>query len=78
MHIALTLDYSDEVGRRQMFTIMREALALAELPEECTKLCVEVLRNVCGANTAGEREFCGIVLEAVSEVHDTIMGDDAD
>ncbi|OCK82138.1 ARM repeat-containing protein, partial [Lepidopterella palustris CBS 459.81] len=76
LHIALTLDYSDEVGRRQMFSIMREALALAELPEECTKLVVEVLRTVCGGNVAGEREFCGIVLEAVAEVHDTIMGED--
>ena len=77
LHIALTLDYADEVGRRKMFSIMREALALPELPEECTKLVVEVLRTVCGGDVAGEREFCGIVLEAVAEVHDTIMGEDA-
>lgn len=77
LHIAMTLDYTDEIGRRQMFSIMREALALAELPEECTKLVVEVLRTVCGSNIAGEREFCGIVLEAIAEVHDTIMGEDA-
>ncbi|KAF2201051.1 hypothetical protein GQ43DRAFT_416695 [Delitschia confertaspora ATCC 74209] len=77
LHIALSLDYSDEVGRRQMFSIMREALALAELPEECTKLVVEVLRAVCGSREAGEREFCGVVLEAIAEVHDTIMGEDA-
>ncbi|KAF2179870.1 hypothetical protein K469DRAFT_715970 [Zopfia rhizophila CBS 207.26] len=76
LHIALTLDYSDEVGRRQMFSIMREALALAELPEECTKLAVEVLRTVCGSREAGEREFCGVLLEAVAEVHDTIMGEE--
>lgn len=76
LHIALTLDYSDEMGRRKMFSIMREALALAELPEECTKLAVEVLRIVCGNNAAGEQEFCSIVLEAVAEVHDTIMGED--
>jgi len=76
LHIALTLDYSDEMGRRKMFSIMREALALAELPEECTKLVVEVLRLVCGENAGGEQEFCSIVLEAVAEVHDTIMGED--
>ncbi|KAF2496768.1 hypothetical protein BU16DRAFT_458642 [Lophium mytilinum] len=76
LHIALTLDYTDEVGRRQMFSIMRGALALAELPEECTKLVIEVLRTVCGGNAAGEREFCDIVLEAVAEVHDTILGED--
>lgn len=76
LQIALTLDYSDEVGRRTMFSVMREALALAELPEECTKLVVEVLRTVCGSDAAAEREFCGIVLEAVAEVHDTIMGEE--
>ncbi|KAF2816630.1 uncharacterized protein BDZ99DRAFT_505983 [Mytilinidion resinicola] len=76
LHIAMTLDYTDEVGRRQMFSIMRGALALAELPEECTKLVVDVLRTVCGVNAAGEREFCDIVLEAVAEVHDTILGED--
>ena len=76
LHMALTFDYSDEVGRRKMFGLMREALALAELPEEATRLVVEVLRLVCGENARGEREFCGIVLEAVAEVHDTIMGSD--
>jgi condensin complex subunit 3 len=77
LHIAKTLDYSDEMGRRKMFSIMREALSLAELPEECTKLVVEVLRMVCGDTSSGEQEFCSIVLEAVAEVHDTIMGEDA-
>jgi len=75
LHIALTLDFSDEVGRRTTFSVMREALALAELPEECTKLVIEVLRTVCGHTPSGEREFCGIVLEAVAEVHDAIMGE---
>jgi condensin complex subunit 3 len=76
LHIAHNLDYSDEMGRRKMFSVMREALALAELPEECTRLVVEVLRTTCGNNAAGEHEFCSIVLEAVAEVHDTILGDD--
>ena len=72
LHIALTLDYSDEMGRRKMFQIMREALALAELPEECTRLVIEILRTVCGS----EEEFASIVLEAIAEVHDTISDDD--
>lgn len=76
LQVALTLDYSDEIGRRTMFSLMREALALAELPEESTRLVVEVLRMTCGPNAAGEREFCGVVLEAIAEVHDTIMGEE--
>jgi condensin complex subunit 3 len=76
LHIAQTLDYTDEVGRRKMFALLRETLAIAELPEEITKLVVEVLRNVCGSDSAAEREFCGVVLEAVAEVHDTIVVDE--
>lgn len=80
LYMALTFDYSDEVGRRKMFGVMREALAMPELPEEATKLVVEVLRLVCGDdnNGKGEREFCGVVLEAIAEVHDTIMGEEPD
>lgn len=76
LHIAQTLDYSDEVGRRKMFALLREALAVAELPDEITKLVVEVLRTVSGNDSAAEREFCGVVLEAVAEVHDTIVVDE--
>ena len=72
LYIAKTLDYSDEVGRRKMFALLRETLAIAELPDEITKLVVDVLRDVCGAKASGEREFCGVVLEAVAEVHDAI------
>jgi condensin complex subunit 3 len=75
--MALTLDYSDEVGRRKMFALLRETLAIAELPEEITRLVVEVLRGVCGDDAAGEREFCGVVLEAIAEVHDTIAADES-
>ncbi|KAL8820436.1 MAG: hypothetical protein Q9223_001353 [Gallowayella weberi] len=76
LHIANTLDYSDEIGRRKMFALLREILAIAELPEEITKLVVDVLRGICGSEAAGEREFCGIVLEAVAEVHDNVTNEE--
>ncbi|OAA55580.1 nuclear condensin complex subunit [Niveomyces insectorum RCEF 264] len=75
LHIALTLDYSDEVGRRKMFALLRQSLSIAELPDEVTKLIVDVLRDICAPDAAGEREFCSIVLEAVADVHDTILDD---
>ena len=76
LQITKTLDYSDEVGRRKMFALLRETLAIAELPDEITKLVVDVLRDVCGDGPSGEKEFCGVVLEAVAEVHDTILTDE--
>lgn len=77
LHIAITLDYSDEVGRRKMFSLLREFLAVPELPGECTKLAVETLRYVCGPSSAGENEFCSIILEAIAEVHDTLTPDES-
>lgn len=77
LHIAVTLDYSDEVGRRKMFSLLRESLAVPELPEECTRLTIEALRCVCGPDIAGESEFCSVVLEAIAEVHDTISTEDS-
>ena len=77
LHIAKTLDYSDEVGRRKMFALLRQSLSIPDLPEEVTKLTVEVLRGICAADAAGEREFCSVVLEAVADVHDTIMDEPA-
>lgn len=77
LHIAITLDYSDEVGRRKMFGLLRESLAVPELPEECTRLAVETLRCACGPDRAGESEFCSVVLEAIAEVHDTIITEDS-
>ena len=77
LHVAMTLDYSDEVGRRGMFSLLRETLAVPELPGECTKLTVETLRCVCGPDLAAEGEFCSVVLEAIAEVHDTIATEDS-
>ena len=74
LHIAQTLDYTDEMGRRQMYNITRESIAKAHLPEECTKLAIEVLRIVCGSR--GESDFCALIVEAIAEVKDTLL--DAD
>ncbi|KAI1093339.1 condensin subunit Cnd3 [Rostrohypoxylon terebratum] len=77
LHIILTLDYSDEVGRRKMFALLRQTLSIPELPDEITKLTIEVLRDICAPDTAGEKEFCSVVLEAVADVHDTIVDDES-
>ncbi|EER27594.1 HEAT repeat containing protein [Coccidioides posadasii C735 delta SOWgp] len=77
LQICLTLDYSDEVGRRKMFSLLRETLAVSNLPEHVTKLTVEALRSVCGLDPAAESEFCSVVLEAIAEVHDTIVSEDS-
>lgn len=76
LHIAQTLDYSDEVGRRQMYALLRQSLSIPELPEEATKLTIEVLRDISAGDLAGEKEFCSVVLEAVRDVHDTLVDEE--
>ncbi|KAK5048093.1 hypothetical protein LTR84_006283 [Exophiala bonariae] len=78
LYIAQTLDYTDEIGRRKMFALLRHALSAADLPEECTRLSVEALRLVCNSDEAGEREFTSVVLEAIAEVHDNIASSDVE
>ncbi|KAG9787282.1 ARM repeat-containing protein, partial [Aureobasidium melanogenum] len=78
LYIAQTLDYTDEVGRRKMFSLLRHALSMADLPEECTRLTVEALRLVCNPDAAGEREFTSVVIEAIAEVHDNIASSEAE
>lgn len=78
LHIAMTLDYSDEVGRRKMFSLLRQTLSIPELPDEVTKLTINVLRDICSPDNAGEREFCSVVLESVADVHDTIVDEPND
>lgn len=75
LHVALTLDYTDEVGRRQIFNLMRESLALPELPEECTTLAAQVLRTVC--RDSGEKEFISVMKEALDEVKVTAQDENA-
>lgn len=78
LQIARTLDYSDEVGRRKMFSLLRQTLAIPDIPEEVTKLVIDVLRGISAADAAGEKEFISIVLDAVADIHDTIMDDPAE
>ncbi|KAF3009611.1 hypothetical protein E8E13_006938 [Curvularia kusanoi] len=71
LHVALTLDYSDELGRRAMYNLMRGAIAHPVLPEECTKLAIDVLRITCGKR--GEADFSALVMEAIQEVRDSLL-----
>ena len=72
--ISMNLDYGDEIGRRKMFSLFRETLAIPELPELVTKLVVDGLKKLA----TSEGEYSMIILEAIAEIHDTIVDDDGD
>ncbi|CAZ79208.1 unnamed protein product [Tuber melanosporum] len=70
--IASRMDYGDEIGRRKMFALLRESLAIPELPEGVTKLITECLAKL----SMGEGDFCMLILEVIAEVHDRIADDE--
>ena len=72
--ISMNMDYGDEIGRRKMFSLFRETLAIPELPELVTKLVVDGLKKLA----TSEGEYSMIILEAIAEIHDTIVDDDGD
>lgn len=75
LSMAMHCDYGDEIGRRNMYMLVREMLGNAWLPEELVARCLDVLLRL----SSGQRDFLQIVIEIVqaldAEVDD---GDDGD
>ncbi|TDL22782.1 hypothetical protein BD410DRAFT_722164 [Rickenella mellea] len=71
LKLAVHLDFGDEIGRRKMFTITREMIAHAALPDSLIKPCLGVLEVL----SANERDLIRLVVEVVNELRDT---EDAD
>ncbi|KAK9245545.1 nuclear condensing complex subunit [Lipomyces tetrasporus] len=70
--IASNMDFSDEIGRRKIFSVIRNILAKETLSEVITDSAVTVLRKV----SIRERDFCQIISETISDLHDQIGSDD--
>lgn len=75
LNIACTLDYNEEYGRRKMEALLRQTLSTPELPEEVTRLTAYALRLCCVPGPRGERAYTDFVLEAIADVHDSIIDD---
>ncbi|KAM6503308.1 Nuclear condensing complex subunit [Amanita muscaria] len=67
--LAINLDYSDEIGRRKMFQLMRDMLSQNALPERLLTKCLDVLREL-----SGERDLIRIMVEIIQDLRD--RGDD--
>lgn len=74
LHIALNSDYGDEIGRRKMFTMIREMISHPGLPQTLIEPCIDVLLKL----SAGQRDFVRILVEIVQELADEDDDDDAD
>ncbi|KAF8656476.1 hypothetical protein AX16_002527 [Volvariella volvacea WC 439] len=66
LRMAVKLDYGDEIGRRKVFSVVRDMLAHPELPPGLIEKCLDVMREI----TPSERDLIRIVVEIVVELRD--------
>lgn len=66
-------DFSDEIGRRKMFTVTKDMIGHADLPPGLIGLCLDVLRELI----SDERELIRVVVEVVVDLRekDDVGGD---
>ncbi|RKP22888.1 armadillo-type protein, partial [Syncephalis pseudoplumigaleata] len=62
--IAKYLDYADEMGRRKMFSLLRDLLLLSSIDERTISLVLSVLRKL----TVDDRDFTRVIVEVLSEI----------
>ncbi|CAI2182005.1 16196_t:CDS:10 [Funneliformis geosporum] len=66
--ISKFLNYGDEVGRRQMFTLLREILMLDHIPEGHIESVVEIMKKI----SIDERDFTRYMIDILSDIRETI------
>ncbi|KAJ3782510.1 nuclear condensing complex subunit [Lentinula aff. detonsa] len=66
LRIALKLDYMDEIGRRKVFSVVKDMLAHPHLPPGLIEYCLDVLSKILPS----ERELIRIVVEIIIELRD--------
>ncbi|RKP13263.1 nuclear condensing complex subunit, C-term domain-containing protein [Piptocephalis cylindrospora] len=64
--IARLADYSDEMGRRNMFTLMRQMLIKLGPEEELIRAVMEVMVRIC----VDERDFTQTIVEIISDLRE--------
>ncbi|KAJ4489926.1 nuclear condensing complex subunit [Lentinula aciculospora] len=66
LRIALKLDYMDEIGRRKVFSVVKDMLAHPHLPPGLIEHCLDALSKILPS----ERELIRIVVEIIIELRD--------
>ncbi|GJJ15062.1 hypothetical protein Clacol_009337 [Clathrus columnatus] len=66
LKLVVNLDYADEIGRRKMFSLVRDMISQESLPEKLMGKCLDVLR----ALSPNERDLIRVVVEVVHELRD--------
>ncbi|KDR80169.1 hypothetical protein GALMADRAFT_62541 [Galerina marginata CBS 339.88] len=66
LRMALKLDYGDEIGRRKVFSVMKDMLAHPQLPPGLIERCLDVLKEIMPS----ERDLIRVIVEIVVELRE--------
>lgn len=66
--IAETYDYGDEIGRRKMLSLLRDAVLNNEINDTLIKGCIAIIRKL----SVKESDFSQVIVELVSDVKDKV------
>ncbi|KZO96900.1 putative mitotic chromosome condensation-related protein [Calocera viscosa TUFC12733] len=62
--LAVNLDYADEIGRRKMFSLVRDMLGQPSLPDSLIPRCMDVMSKLSDS----ERDLIRVVVEIVGDL----------
>ncbi|CAA7257465.1 unnamed protein product [Cyclocybe aegerita] len=66
LKLALKLDYGDEIGRRKVFSVVKDMLAHPRLPPGLIERCLDVLKEIMPS----ERDLIRLIVEIVVELRE--------
>ncbi|KAJ3509746.1 hypothetical protein NLJ89_g5062 [Agrocybe chaxingu] len=66
LKLALKLDYGDEIGRRKVFSVVKDMLAHPQLPPGLIERCLDVLKEIMPS----ERDLIRLIVEIVVELRE--------
>ncbi|ORZ19383.1 nuclear condensing complex subunit [Absidia repens] len=72
--VAKKLDYADEVGRRKMYSVLREMILEPDLPDDHLASLV----NLMSLTAMDERDFTRIMIDVISDIQEQADIDDVD
>ncbi|KAG0147863.1 hypothetical protein CROQUDRAFT_90996 [Cronartium quercuum f. sp. fusiforme G11] len=73
LSVAILADYGDEIGRRKMFSLLRDLIADQLLPLPLITGCLEIILKL----STGERDFMRVIVESVQELRGNLEADPA-
>ncbi|KAF8814695.1 ARM repeat-containing protein [Phlegmacium glaucopus] len=66
LRMALKLDYSDEIGRRKVFSVVKDMLGHPQLPPGLIERCLDILKEIMPS----ERDLIRVIVEIIVELRE--------